>query len=198
MKVSNFPKIVLAVVTSVGCLVGQIPNTVSFPEVFEGAIAEASAKQMQSFKARVVRVADGDTVTVVKYGEADCGKKCRSKIRLLGIDAPEMKMPYGEESKATLERLIKEANGIVTVSFQENKKDRYKRIVGKLEANGKDLNLEMIKQGMAWYFKKYRKDVATSDQAKYEKAQKTAEDNRLGLWKASNPMPPWEWRRLNK
>lgn len=196
MKVSNFPKIVLAVVTSVGCLVGQIPNTVSFPEVFEGAIAEASARQMQSFKARVARVADGDTVTVVKYGEADCGKKCRSKIRLLGIDAPEMKMPYGEESKVALERLIKEANGVVTVSYR--KEDRYKRIVGKLEANGKDLNLEMIRQGMAWYFAKYRKDVATSDQAKYEKAQNTARASRLGLWKASDPMPPWEWRRLNK
>lgn len=196
MKVSNFPKIVLAVVASVGCLVGQIPNTVSFPEVFEGAIAEASARQMQSFKARVVRVADGDTVTVVKYGEADCGKKCRSKIRLLGIDAPEMKMPYGEQSKIALERLIKEANGIVTVSYR--KEDRYKRIVGKLEANGKDLNLEMIRQGMAWYFAKYRKDVAPGDQAKYEKAQNTARASRLGLWKASDPMPPWEWRRLNK
>lgn len=147
-------------------------------------------------KARVVRVADGDTVTVVEEGKPDCGKKCRYKIRLLGIDAPEMKMPYGEESKVALERLIKNANNKVTVTWQ--KKDRYKRMVGKLEANGKDVNLEMIKLGMAWYFERYRKDVDKKDQNLYEKAQQEARKQRIGLWKDSNPMAPWDWRKLKK
>ncbi len=196
MKFLTFPKIALVTVTTALCLVGQVPNTVSFPEIFQETISEVSAKPMQSFKARVVRVADGDTVTVVEDGKPDCGKRCRLKIRLLGIDAPEMNMPYGQESKVTLERLIRNANNKITVSFQ--KKDRYKRYVGKLEANGKDLNLEMIKLGMAWYFKKYRKDVDKADQRLYEKAQDTARDRKIGLWRDSNPMAPWDWRKLKK
>lgn len=190
MKFLTFRKIALATVTAAVCFIGQVPTTATFPEVFQETIPEVSARPMQSFEARVIRVADGDTVTVVdKNGR-------RSKIRLLGIDAPEMKMPYGRESKVTLERLINGVNKNVTVSYR--KVDRYKRLVGKLEANGKDLNLEMIKLGMAWYFKKYRKDVDKADQRSYEKAQEAARDRKIGLWRDSNPMPPWDWRKLKK
>ena len=197
MKFLFFRQIALATIVGAVCFCSPAANIDFLSEALKISISEASAEELQSMKARVVRVADGDTVTVVEEGKPDCGKKCRHKIRLLGIDAPEMSMPYGQESKVALERLIKNANNKVTVTWR--KPDRYKRYVGKLEANGKDLNLEMIKQGMAWYFERYKKDVIDKeDQSHYEKAQQEARKQRIGLWKDSNPMAPWDWRKLKK
>jgi endonuclease YncB( thermonuclease family) len=75
-----------------------------------------------TLQGKVVKVADGDTVTIVDGS----GKKHR--IRLGGIDAPEKDQPYGLESTKNLERLI---NGKrATINF--SKHDRYGRIVGKI------------------------------------------------------------------
>ena len=70
----------------------------------------------------VVGVADGDTVTVL-----DANRK-QHKIRLAGIDAPEKAQPFGQRSKQSMSALVfgKE------VDVQWEKRDRYKRIVGKV------------------------------------------------------------------
>ncbi len=64
---------------------------------------------------------------------------------------PELKQDFGNKSKQNLSNLIfgKE----VTVVF--NKKDKYGRFVGKIMINGADANLEQIKAGLAWQYKKY-------------------------------------------
>jgi endonuclease YncB( thermonuclease family) len=86
---------------------------------------------------KVVGVHDGDTATVL---DAD---KTQYKVRFNGIDAPELKMDFGQKSKQNLSDLIfgKE----VTLVF--GKKDKYGRLVGNIFINGKDINLEQIKTG---------------------------------------------------
>jgi endonuclease YncB( thermonuclease family) len=74
----------------------------------------------------------------------------------------------------------------------------YKRIIGKVVLNGKDINLEMIKKGMAWHFKKYKKNQPMDESHSYNEAENYARDKNIGLWSEKNPLPPWEWRKLNR
>ena len=76
---------------------------------------------------KVVRVLDGDTVEVLDI-EANA-----HRIRLAGIDAPETGQAFGTKANR---RLIELAAGeVVDVEF--DKRDRYRRIVGKLIADGR-------------------------------------------------------------
>jgi len=79
---------------------------------------------------KVVKVSDGDTIWVL-----DTKKKV--KVRLLGIDAPEIKQAFGEESKMILVGLIEKQNVIVV----GNNKDRYGRLIGKVLLDDRDINL---------------------------------------------------------
>jgi len=94
-----------------------------------------------TLKGKVVKITDGDTVHVL---QADHTKE---KIRLAGIDAPERKQPHGKKATRYLAYLI--GNKLITVEY--SKRDRYGRIVGKIEYKGSDVNLEMVKAGYAWH-----------------------------------------------
>ena len=48
---------------------------------------------------------------------------------------------------------------------------------------------------MAWWYKRYELDQPPEVRERYAAAEKTARDNRRGLWAGKNPMAPWEWRR---
>ncbi len=50
----------------------------------------------------------------------------------------------------------------------------------------------MVKQGMAWHFKKYSKDLT------YTKLEAEARRNKIGLWRDPNPVEPWAWRSKPK
>ena len=76
-------------------------------------------------EAKVVHIADGDTLTVVTDGQNQV------KVRLAGIDAPERAQPFGERSKQSLARLV--AGKPVEVRW--HKRDRYGRVVGQIEVD---------------------------------------------------------------
>lgn len=127
---------------------------------------------------KLIEVHDGDTVTL-SYKN---GKKV--KVRLFGIDAPELAQLYGDESKRHLYNLLKRKN----ISLKSNGKDTYNRLIATLYVNDKNINLQMIKDGYAWHYERYYK----SDE--YSEAQKNAKSNKLGLWKQDNPTEPWVFR----
>ena len=79
-----------------------------------------------TLQGKVVKVADGDTVTIVDDSQ---GKKHR--IRLAGIDAPEKNQSYGDVSTQSLVELVSGK----TVTIEYEKRDRYKRIIGKVLVN---------------------------------------------------------------
>lgn len=137
---------------------------------------------------RVVGVADGDTVTVLD------SNRVQYKVRVAGIDAPEKGQAFGDRSKQNLSNLVFDRN--VTVEW--NKQDRYGRIVGKVMVNGVDADLEQVKAGMAWWYRKYANEQSPADQRIYEQAEQQAQARRLGLWADKNPMPPWEFRHAGK
>jgi endonuclease YncB( thermonuclease family) len=97
---------------------------------------------------RVVRVTDGDTIVVLDSSDT------QHKIRLTGIDAPERKQAFGTKSKEHLSDSV--AGRFVVVDY--DKRDRYERILGKVLLNGEDMNLEQVRAGLAWH---YKKDMVT-------------------------------------
>ncbi len=133
---------------------------------------------------RVVKVTDGDTVHVLDQ------RKNRHKIRLQGIDAPERSQAFGKKSTQNLAYLA--ANKFIEVEY--SKRDRYRRIVGKLLLKGQDINLQQVRDGFAWHYKQYQKEQSFTDREAYSEAETTAKLERAGLWKDSNPVPPWIYR----
>jgi endonuclease YncB( thermonuclease family) len=61
----------------------------------------------------------------------------------------------------------------------------------KLES-GKILNEELLKQGLAWHYRKYDNNDTWSSLEKRAKASKK------GLWQQSNPLAPWDFRHNRK
>lgn len=72
-----------------------------------------------------------------------------------------------------------------------DKLDRYKRILGKIKLNGKDVNLEQIASGMAWHYKKYQGEQSQSDRLEYSEAESEAKNAKRGLWRDPDPIAPW-------
>ncbi len=137
---------------------------------------------------RVVRVADGDTLTVAARGAASV------KVRLYGIDAPEVRhketpgQPYGRESRQALKSLTLGRN--VRVEIVDV--DAHGRVVGVVYESGVDINLAMVREGWAWAYRRY---LSTPYASEYLDAEREARAKRLGLWRQPNPSPPWEFRR---
>jgi endonuclease YncB( thermonuclease family) len=119
---------------------------------------------------KVVKITDGDTVHVLDQS------KTKHKIRLRGIDAPEKKQAFGQKSKQNLSKLI--AGKDIEVEY--NKRDRYKRIIGKLIHQGQDVNLLQIKHGYAWHYKHYQKDQTELDRTLYSSTEIEARNKLLG------------------
>ncbi len=129
---------------------------------------------------QVSQVADGDTFTL----------RARSrpvKIRLVNIDAPESDQAWGFQSKRSLESLVR----LETVRVRTRGLDKYQRVLGEVVRvrDGLDVNLEQVRKGMAWA---YTRGAA---RGRFEAAEQTARENRLGLWQDAAPVRPGNWRR---
>ncbi|NWF99212.1 MAG: thermonuclease family protein [Nitrospirae bacterium] len=122
----------------------------------------------------VLSIADGDTLT------ARIGKK-EEKIRLIGIDAPELaQKPWGEKSKEFLQSIISSSGWKVSIEYDIDKRDKYGRLLAYLRtADGQLINQKMLENGYAMLFTfppnvKYVNELTA--------AQSTARKNKLGIW----------------
>lgn len=140
--------------------------------------AAAPHSHAATLTGQVVKVADGDTVTVLAQNGT------RYRVRFLGIDAPEKNQAFGQDSRQNLDRLVYRKQ--VTVDYNGN--DRYGRIVGKVLLDGKNINLEQIKSGSAWFYRHYAKDVAPADRKAYEAAEDAAPSPRNSV-SGRTPLP---------
>lgn len=133
-------------------------------------------------------VYDGDTLRLVKGNREE-------KIRLCGIDAPELKQEGGRESRDTLRSLLPDGAEVYYVPVE---RDRYGRMVAEIfmptstENLEVHVNAEMILQGQAWHYQQY--SGGCPNRIALETAEELAKQNRAGIWQG-NPTPPWEWRR---
>jgi endonuclease YncB( thermonuclease family) len=74
--------------------------------------------------------------------------------------------------------------------IHNNKFDRNKRLIAEvILQDGTNLNKELVKNGLAWHFKKYSKDNSYAD------LENEARASKVGLWADNNPIAPWTWRK---
>jgi endonuclease YncB( thermonuclease family) len=131
-----------------------------------------------AFEAIVTAVTDGDTVKIEYQNKT-------IKVRLAGIDTPELKQEFGLESKKALEEKVLNKK----VYIDGDKKDRYGRLIADLKIGSRWINKELVEEGYAWHYKQYSKDQVLAV------AESNAKKEAKGLWISHNPMPPWEYRR---
>jgi len=151
------------------------------------AVAAATAPMCPSRDAegrptwRVEAVNDGDTVT------------CRDasargvRIRLVGIDAPELDQPGGPAARAALASKVAGRG----VRVEGDARDKHGRLLGRLWLDGRDLNREMVAEGWAWAF------TGFADDDELAAAEAAARRARRGLWADPHPMAPARWRELH-
>jgi endonuclease YncB( thermonuclease family) len=148
-------------------------------------IALFHAPSAWAWVAGVVKVTDGDTITVKPNQGGD-----RVKIRLHGIDAPEKKQPYGQSSRGFVDNTVL----FKTVDVKTMSKDRYGRTVGIVTLqNGDVLQELLLDRCLAWVYERY---CTNCDD--WRSLQHNARRNHKGLWSEKSPMPPWEWRKKNR
>lgn len=106
-------------------------------------------------------------------------------IRILGIDAPEFRQDFYSESLFHLRDLA--SQGIVTADVVHLADDQL--CIARLQVQGKDLGLQMLQAGMAWH----NGETVEGSGEDYQQAEQQAREERRGLWKADQPVAPWEW-----
>lgn len=138
---------------------------------------------------RVVRVADGDTFTLLD------GKR-QQRVRMASIDSPEMTksreqpgQPHANAARTALSNLIAGK----TLTLQCYEKDRYGRHICDVPLGGGDTaNRRMVAQGMAWANREKR-GAFLRDKA-IDGLERTARAEGRGLWRDPEPIAPWVWR----
>lgn len=127
---------------------------------------------------KVISIADGDTFTVL-VGTT------QFKVRLNGIDAPEIGQAFGSSAKEYLAGLI--FNQIVNLWVLE--KDLYDRYIADATISGLLVNAKLIEVGLAWHYKAYSTDIILAQ------LEIRARQRKAGLWADQFPTAPWDFRK---
>lgn len=141
-------------------------------------LTNAAFAQMQG---RVISVHDGDSFTIL------AGDK-KVKVRVAGIDCPELDQPFGKEAFHFTDSCIRgKVVQLKTLGY-----DKYHRLLAEVFFNKDNcLQYGLLRLGYAWSFDKY------NPPAEYRPMSWHAQRERLGLWADMNSIPPWEWRHKN-
>jgi micrococcal nuclease len=134
----------------------------------------SAAADVQTITARVVGVHDGDTITALT------DDKRQLKVRLHGIDAPELGQPFGQASKRALSDLVFGKQ----VTLPTTGTDRYKRKLARVPVGDIEVEAQMIVTSNAWHYSCY--DHTASPEA----AERNARAARRELWADGEPVPP--------
>ena len=142
---------------------------------------------------QVTRVFDGNTIKAA-------GGKQKLTIRLVGIDAPETSQSKNDTGQPFSQRSKKHLASIVlkqAVDIKLYGRDIYGRLLGEIFLNGRNVNLEMVKAGLA---EVYRGTPPKEQNMKpYWKAEHEAKMAKRGMWvQGDKYVSPREWRKAHQ
>lgn len=138
-----------------------------------GRFQDPSLVAEEVLQAHVTSVEDGDSLVVRTVVAGDS-----LRIHIAGVDAPEMSQSGGPEAKAFLAALV--SGKTITVRLK-----RTLERLARVEVDGSDVSLLLIRNGMAWHCPRFAKE---NDLAAAEAAARRAQ---RGFWSRPQPMPPW-------
>ncbi|ENK1724480.1 thermonuclease family protein [Campylobacter upsaliensis] len=182
-KILKAKKLSLSLVIAIIALFFSLNQSLSFNAFLPQDFKEQNLEK--ELTGKVSRVIDGDTIELLaKTSKTNpYNHIAKLKIRLYGIDAPELKQAYGKEAKEFLSALVLKQE----VSLIIENKDKYDRFVGTLFLKGQDINKEMVKNGYAHAYESFSK--------KYLAEQADAKMFKLGLWQDEKAVKPSEFRK---
>ena len=107
------------------------------------------------------------------------------KGRLYGVAAPAQAQPFGTKARQLTGDLVFQR----TITVVVHATDRYGRLVGEvLLSDGQSLGYELVRAGVAWWYRRYAPHDTTL--AQLEAEARTAE---RGLWADAHPVPLWQY-----
>lgn len=152
--------------------------------------------------ARLVRVVDGDTVVVRRFGLLGFYEE---SIRLAGIDAPERNQPGGTEATEALRNFLNRSIPRGVVYLTTRGYDRYGRTIGDIAIKTYcstilnpyrlcivDSARFMVRNGYAWAVADY------GASRRLLSLWSLARQRRRGIWRLPNPLLPSIWRRRRR
>lgn len=135
----------------------------------------------QMVQGTVTDVHDGDTLTVAGA----------HRVRLAGVDAPELSQNFGAQSRAALKTLA--LGQVVSVVYSDT--DRYGRLLGQVFSSGcADVNLRLVQAGAAWFYRAYQCELQPAQRSLLDAAERLARAAHEGLWAEPSPVAPWYFR----
>lgn len=150
---------------------------------FNSSFLDEDNLKKETITGKVVAITDGDTFKLLTKDSIQI------KVRLANIDCPERKQAFSKKAK----QFTSDAIFSKTVKIEVLNTDRYGRLIAIVIYNDSlNLNHELVKNGLAWHFVKYSKDIIL------QKLEDKARVNKVGLWEDVNAIPPWEWRSNRK
>ena len=141
--------------------------------------AGASVAGVAEIRGKVVRVDDGDTLTVL-------AERREVRIRLESIDAPELGQPFGKPARKSLATLCAGKQARITNVVRNANAPA----TGRVYCGRTDAGAHQVKTGMAWVYVRYADPNSPLYRLEYEARLK-----RLGLWSDAHAMAPWDWRQ---
>lgn len=158
----------------------HLPNMMIRFLLFFLALWANGAHAGDVFAGTVSYVTDGDTLWV----QPDAGGPAR-KLRLQGIDAPEICQHGGKAARAWLVQLAARRQVTVTVTHY----DRYGRGLATIALDGSDLGASMVRAGHAW------SDGWRGRPGPYAAQEAMARQSRQGVFAAARPESPRQFRK---
>jgi endonuclease YncB( thermonuclease family) len=130
----------------------------------------------------VIEVNSGDVITVFNLNRP-------VRVKLLGIDAPEMGQAFGDVARKHLSDLVFDKP--VVVEYSGIGADS--SLTGRVLLNSTDIGAQMIRDGAAWFDPHNVSRLSVADRDVYQQSEQAARSERRGLWQAENPTAPWEF-----
>ena len=132
----------------------------------------------QTIVAKVIGVKDGDTMVFLFDNK-------QITVRLEHVDCPEKNQPFGYKAKVFVSDFC---FGKEVTVISNGKRDRNGRWIAEVFYKNQNLGKELVRNGLAWHFKRYSKNL------NYAQLEITARNKKAGLWQEENPVEPWNWR----
>ena len=131
---------------------------------------------------KVIDVNSGDVITIFNLNRP-------VRVKLLGVDAPEMNQAFGDVARKHLADLV--FDRAVLVHYAGISADS--SVTGRVLLNEADVGAQMIRDGAAWLDLNNTDRPSTTDREVYQQSELAARSERRGLWQAENPVAPWEF-----
>lgn len=130
---------------------------------------------------KVIEVNSGDVLTILNLNRP-------VRVKLLGVDAPEMNQAFGDVAKKHLADLVLDKSVLVEYSGIAGDSS----LTGRVLLNNADIGAQMIRDGAAWFDTNTNR-LSTTDRDVYQQSEQAARNERRGLWQEENPTAPWEF-----